>query len=233
MKNNFSNFIKIISIIVFIGLFTYVVFLIITKNTPVNVNKNETNSQIDTNIKLISEELVTILSYLNHTKETNILACQVLGKDIGFIPKENQNFFDYYAPIIEDCINNKNYIMVRSNTKEYKIITEEEINKIKEKYEITKNFISLKNYLTIDELSTYSEKEINELQNYVNNNYYLAYEIKLSNENKTMYKLNRIFKDKESYKAVIEANYNNHTYKAILEIVVENDIIKYKELIFY
>lgn len=233
MKNNFSNFIKIICLIAFIGLFTYVVFLIITKNTPVNVNKNETNSQIDTNIKLISEELVTILSYLNHTKETNILACQVLGKDIGFSPKENQNFFDYYAPIIEDCINNKNYIIVKSNTNQYKIITEEEIRIIKEKYEITKDFTSLKNYLTIDELSKYSRKDINELQIYVNDNYHLAYEIKLDNENKIIYTLDRIFKDNENYKAVIEANYNNYIYRGILEIVIENDTIKFSKLIFH
>ena len=123
MKNNFSNFIKIVLIIVAIVLVIWLVFYLITKNDYSTNNQSKITPQNDENISLIEEELVTIFSYINNTKKSTNMACNTLGTDVGYDINSNDNFFDFYAPIIMDCLYEKNYPLVFYNNElNYKVI---------------------------------------------------------------------------------------------------------------
>ena len=84
MKNNFSNFIKIILIILGIVLLFGIVFYIITKNDTSNNHSNNSTIEPDKNIAVIEENLTTIFSYINNTKKSTNMACNSWGKDVGY-----------------------------------------------------------------------------------------------------------------------------------------------------
>ena len=92
MKNNFSNFIKIIFIIIGVSLIIGLVFFIITKNDYTASSNNKVSSSNDNNINLIADNLTQIFSYINNTSSTDNYACQILHQDIGFNIDENENF---------------------------------------------------------------------------------------------------------------------------------------------
>lgn len=92
MKNNFSNFIKIILIILGIVLLFGIVFYIITKNDTSNNHSNNSTIEPDKNIAVIEENLTTIFSYINNTKTSENIACTTLGNDLGYQINSNENF---------------------------------------------------------------------------------------------------------------------------------------------
>lgn len=228
MKTNFSNFIKIIMLIILIFLIMYLVFYIVTKNEA-TVYKNNNEITTDTNIYLIEKELTTIFAYINEVKsdDTNS-ACSLLSKKNGYDINSGNNFFDYYGPIILDCLENKNYLSYNN----YVLMNENEIEEYYQK------FLEVEELTKINEIfDTYMiAGENNLLQEYINQNYQIGYEILNTVNNDINYSIKRIFKmDDNVYEVKILANdkNNNISYNGNLKVLVDNEEIQYSELIFY
>lgn len=236
MKNNFTNFLKIICILGVIVLIIWIIYNVIVQNSPAtNTNTSSKEPKEDTNISLISEELTTIFSYINGIKNSPTPACNFLSKDLGFDITISANFFDYYAPVIMDCLNNKNYPSVYyDNNSVYKIMSEDNYK------EYAAYFESLKDFSKVSTI--YNEEYINNLPNelksnikaYITNNYYLAYLFTDSNPDSTIdYTIKRIYKEKEIYKAIILASYQKHEYVGTLSISILDGHPQYSTLHFY
>ena len=206
MKNTFNNMIKILVILIIITLIMWIIFYLLTKKDNI-INKNKNNTNSDANINIISEELTTIFSYINNKKESDIEACNYLGKDIGYEITSNEDFFKYYGPIIMDCINNQNYVKIKfEDNKNYKIATNTEIEFYKEYFPKSK---------------------------YIDNNYYGMYIInEKAEENKINYEIKRIYKNNEYYEIIIKATNNKDIYTGNFKIKVENNHIQYLPLKF-
>lgn len=235
MKNNFSNFIKIVLIIVAIVLVIWLVFYLITKNDYSTNNQSKITPQNDENISLIEEELVTIFSYINNTKKSTNMACNTLGTDVGYDINSNDNFFDFYAPIIMDCLYEKNYPLVFYNNElNYKVINEEEWNTYKNYFINLSELTSIKDIYTVDILNTYNAEELEIIDYYIDNNYKILYPI-LNNaiKNNIKYTIDRIFKKDDSYTAKITANINGKKYHGDLKINIVDKHCQYESLIFY
>lgn len=235
MKNNFSNFIKIILIILGIVLLFGIVFYIITKNDTSNNHSNNSTIEPDKNIAVIEENLTTIFSYINNTKTSENIACTTLGNDLGYQINSNENFFNYYAPVIMDCVYNRNYPTLTYDTEtSYKIISETEFNTYENYFTNIQEFTSIKDVYTANVLSNLTEEEISIIENYIDGDYKIAYPIANSAEkNNISYDIKRIFKESDYYLAIIVATYNNVEYTGKLKISVINNYPLYSELIFY
>ena len=235
MKNNFSNFIKIILIILGIVLLFGIVFYIITKNDTSNNHSNNSTIEPDKNIAVIEENLTTIFSYINNTKTSENIACTTLGNDLGYQINSNENFFNYYAPVIMDCVYNRNYPTLTYDAEtSYKIISETEFNTYENYFTNIQEFTSIKDVYTANVLSNLTEEEISIIENYIDGDYKIAYPIANSAEkNNISYDIKRIFKESDYYLAIIVATYNNVEYTGKLKISVINNYPLYSELIFY
>lgn len=235
MKNNFSNFIKIILIIVAIVLVIWLVFYLITKNDYSTNRPSATTPQTDENISLIENELVTIFSYINNAKESTNNACSTLGRDVGYSVTTNDNFFDYYAPIIMDCLYEKNYPETIYDTQSnYKIISDTEWHTYEDYFISLNELPSIKDIYTVDVLNNYTETELLNIDSYIDNNYKIAYQISTNSKtNSISYKINRIFKENDHYVAKITATENNLKYDADLIINIVDNHCQYDVLIFY
>ena len=95
MKNTFNNMIKILVILIIITLIMWIIFYLLTKKDNI-INKNKNNTNSDANINIISEELTTIFSYINNKKESDIDACNYLGKNVGYEITSNEDFFNLF-----------------------------------------------------------------------------------------------------------------------------------------
>lgn len=235
MKNNFSNFIKIILIILGIVLLFGIVFYIITKNDTSNNHSNNSTIEPDKNIAVIEENLTTIFSYINNTKTSENIACTTLGNDLGYQINSNENFFNYYAPVIMDCVYNRNYPTLTYDTEtSYKIISETEFNTYENYFTNIQEFTSIKDVYTANVLSNLTEEEISIIENYIDGDYKIAYPIaNVAEKNNISYDIKRIFKESDYYLAIIVATYNNVEYTGKLKISVINNYPLYSELIFY
>ena len=235
MKNNFSNFIKIISIIIGIVLLFSLAFYIITRSDVPSNNITHGTNLVDENISLIEEELTTIFAYINNARVANDTSCLALGNDLGYNISNYENFFTYYAPVIMDCIYEKGYPTLQSNANiSYKIISLEEYNIYTDYFSIAPELSLVADVYTPDIFTTISETDATIIQNYIDNNYLIAYSIPtLVSKNNINYEIKRIFKEDDHYKAVIIASYNNEEYKGILNMRVIDNHIQYSELIFY
>ncbi len=221
MKNNFSNFVKIISIIILIFLIIYIIFYLITKNDLGTVYKKNYNTEIDENITLIEDELTTVFSYVNGSKiSTTNNFCNMLNKENEFDISKNENFFDYYGVIILGCLENKEYLIFNN----YVFFNENDEKELLEKFLNIKKLPKTSNIF-------YENNEFNI------NNFYLAYELLNENGiNNINYSIKRIFKkDENVYEVIILArdNKNNLNYYGNLEVHINNKKIQYNELIFY
>ena len=221
MKNNFSNFVKIISIIILIFLIIYIIFYLITKNDLGTVYKKNYNTEIDENITLIEDELTTVFSYVNGSKiSTTNNFCNMLNKENEFDISKNENFFDYYGVIILGCLENKEYLIFNN----YVFFNENDEKELLEKFLNIKKLPKTSNIF-------YENNEFNI------NNFYLAYELLNENGiNNNNYSIKRIFKkDENVYEVIILArdNKNNLNYYGNLEVHINNKKIQYNELIFY
>ncbi len=234
MKNNFSNFIKIIFIIIGVSLIIGLVFFIITKNDYTASSNNKVSSSNDNNINLIADNLTQIFSYINNPSSTDNYACQILHQDIGFNIDENENFFAYYAPIIMDCIYQKNYpLLPLSSSKSYKIISKTELDTYANYFTSLKEFTPIKEIYTDEYISSLSLEDSLIYQNYLNDSYYIAYSVdENAPTNKISYSLERIIPENDYYIAYITATSTN-VYSAELKITIENNHCRYGELIFY
>lgn len=235
MKNNFSNFIKIIFIIILIALSFWGMFYLITKNDNLSNNSQPSSSKPDENIYLLDEELTTIFSYINNVKLSDNPACIALGNDLGYQINNNENFFNYYAAAIMDCLHEKNYPVLTYNDEiSYKIISATEFNTYENYFKDLDDLSSIKDVYTADVLININEEEINSIQNYINSNYKIAYPILKNNvKNKISYNIRRIFKEGDYYIAIIDAIYNDVEYTGKLKIEIVNNYPQYSELIFY
>ena len=235
MKNNFSNFIKIILIILGIVLLFGIVFYIITKNDTSNNHSNNSTIEPDKNIAVIEENLTTIFSYINNTKTSENIACTTLGNDLGYQINSNENFFNYYAPVIMDCVYNRNYPTLTYDAEtSYKIISETEFNNYENYFTNIQEFTSIKDVYTANVLSNLTEEEISIIENYIDGDYKIAYPISnVAEKNNISYDIKRIFKESDYYLAIIVATYNNVEYTGKLKISVINNYPLYSELIFY
>ncbi len=235
MKNNFSNFIKIILIILGIVLLFGIVFYIITKNDTSNNHSNNSTIEPDKNIAVIEENLTTIFSYINNTKTSENIACTTLGNDLGYQINSNENFFNYYAPVIMDCVYNRNYPTLTYDAEtSYKIISETEFNTYENYFTNIQEFTSIKDVYTANVLSNLTEEEISIIENYIDGDYKIAYPISnVAEKNNISYDIKRIFKESDYYLAIIVATYNNVEYTGKLKISVINNYPLYSELIFY
>lgn len=235
MKNNFSNFIKIILIILGIVLLFGIVFYIITKNDTSNNHSNNSTIEPDKNIAVIEENLTTIFSYINNTKTSENIACTTLGNDLGYQINSNENFFNYYAPVIMDCVYNRNYPTLTYDAEtSYKIISETEFNTYENYFTNIQEFTSIKDVYTANVLSNLTEEEISIIENYIDGDYKIAYPIaNAAEKNNISYDIKRIFKESDYYLAIIVATYNNVEYTGKLKISVINNYPLYSELIFY
>lgn len=235
MKNNFSNFVKIIAIIIGIVLVIWLVFFLITKNDYSLNHITSTPVEEDSNIPIIVEELTTIFSYINNTKESENIACLTLGDNLGYDITSNTNFFDYYAPVIMDCLYEKNYpIIIYNDELSYKIVTEEEWKNYAYYFMDLSEVNSLKDIYTVDILNTYSTEDINSLEYYIDGNYKIAYPISSHpKENEITYSINRIFKNKNNYVVEISAIIDDIEYKGNLKINVVDGHCQYESLFFY
>ena len=234
MKNNFSNFIKIILIIISIVLVIWLVFFLITRNDYSQNHQTPSQTTPDNNISIIEEELTTIFSYINNTKDSNTLACTTLGTYLGYDITASDNFFDYYAPVIMDCLYEKNYpTIIYDANLSYKIISEDEWNTYDNYFISLKNLISIKDVYTIDILNSYSASEISNVEYYINNNYKIAYAIADNQSNNITYKINRIFKEDDHYVAKLTATLNNREYSGDLIINIVDGHCQYEPLFFY
>lgn len=233
MKNTFNNMIKILVILIIITLIMWIIFYLLTKKDNI-INKNKNNTNSDANINIISEELTTIFSYINNKKESDIEACNYLGKDIGYEITSNEDFFKYYGPIIMDCINNQNYVKIKfEDNKNYKIATNTEIEFYKEYFPKSISFQLLKNIYTLEDMLNFNEEEMEELDKYIDNNYYGMYIInEKAEENKINYEIKRIYKNNEYYEIIIKATNNKDIYTGNFKIKVENNHIQYLPLKF-
>ena len=235
MKNNFSNFIKIILIILGIVLLFGIVFYIITKNDTSNNHSNNSTIEPDKNIAVIEENLTTIFSYINNTKTSENIACTTLGNDLGYQINSNENFFNYYAPVIMDCVYNRNYPTLTYDAEtSYKIISETEFNTYENYFTNIQEFTSIKDVYTANVLSNLTEEEISIIENYIDGDYKIAYPISnVAEKNNISYDIKRIFKESDYYLAIIVATYNNVEYTGKLKISVINNYLLYSELISY
>ena len=235
MKNNFSNFVKIISIIIGIELIVWLAFILITRNDYSTNHQSSPQTNKDQFISVIEKELTTIFSYINNTKDSENISCQTLGTNLGYDINSNDNFFDYYAPVIMDCLYEKNYPLVFYNNElSYKVIKEEEWS-IYENYFINLSELnSIKDIYTVDILNTFNTEELKIIDYYINNNYKILYPI-LNNtiKNNITYKVDRIFKKGDYYIAKIIANINDKTYHGDLKINIVDEHCQYEPLIFY
>lgn len=221
MKNNFSNFVKIVAIIILIFLIIYIIFYLITKNDLSTVYKKNYNTEIDENITLIEDELTTVFSYVNGSKiSTTNNFCNMLNKENEFDISKNENFFDYYGVIILGCLENKEYLIFNY----YVLFNENDEKELLEKFLNIKKLPKTSNVL-------YENSEFNI------NNFYLAYELLNENNiNDINYSIKRIFKkDENVYEVIILArdNKNNLNYYGNLAVHINNKKIQYNELIFY
>lgn len=221
MKNNFSNFVKIVAIIILIFLIIYIIFYLITKNDLSTVYKKNYNTEIDENITLIEDELTTVFSYVNGSKiSTTNNFCNMLNKENEFDISKNENFFDYYGVIILGCLENKEYLIFNN----YVLFNENDEKELLEKFLNIKKLPKTSNIL-------YENSEFNI------NNFYLAYELLNENNiNDINYSIKRIFKkDENVYEVIILArdNKNNLNYYGNLAVHINNKKIQYNELIFY
>ena len=235
MKNNFSNFVKIICIIIGIVLVVWLVFALITRNDYSSNHQSSPQVEEDEFISVVESELVTIFSYINNTKESENLACQTLGTNLEYSVTSNDNFFDYYGPLIMDCLYDKKYPVILYNTDlNYKIISEEEWNTYENYFVNLSELNSIKDIYTVDILNNYTEEDLNNIDYYIDANYKIAYPI-LNNpiKNNITYKVDRIFKKGNCYIAKIIANINDKTYHGDLKINIVDEHCKYEPLIFY
>lgn len=235
MKNSFSNIVKIIAILICIVLIVWLIGYLITQNDYSANHQNNTKVEEDSNISMIAEELVTIFSYVNNTKESSNLACSTLGNDIGYSIASSSNFFDYYAPIILDCLYTKDYpTLLYNNSLSYKVIEDSEWSSYKDYFLNLSELTSLKEVYTFDIMSTYSEEEQSNIDYYLNANYKIAYPIfSNSAKNKITYNIERIFRESDKYVAKITATINNVKYIGNLKINVVDGHCQYETLIFY
>lgn len=235
MKNNFSNFIKIICIIIVIVLLIWVVFYIVTKNDNQSSSTNNRPIEPDENISVIEKELTTIFSYINGVRNSTSTACTTLKKDLGFNIQSSDNFFDYYAPVIIECLYDKNYPTIYYTDKsEYKIINENEINEYNNYFNNLNELNKISTIYSPEYLNTISEEIRQEISNYINGTYYLAYMVSSTAPNSSVvYKLERIFKEQDYYNAVILAQFNNQEYIGNLQIEMIDGHPKYSTLHFY
>lgn len=233
MKNTFNNMIKILVILIIITLIMWIIFYLLTKKDNI-INKNKNNTISDANINIISEELTTIFSYINNKKESDIEACNYLGKNVGYEIASNEDFFNYYGPIILDCINNQNYVEIKYKDNEnYKIASNTEIELYKKHFPKSSNFQLLKNIYTLEDMLNFNEEEMEQLDKYIDNNYHGMYIInKKASENNINYEIKRIYKSNEYYEVIIKATNNKEIYTGNFKIIIENNEIQYLPLKF-
>lgn len=212
-----------------------VLFYIITRNDPLSRNISTTEVEPDENISLIETELTTIFAYINNTLETENIACSTLGNDLGYDPKDNNNFFDYYAPIIIDCLYEKEYptILYDENTN-YKIVSETELTSYENYFQDLMEFTPIQKVYTNDILNNFSTNDLNLIRNYISNEYRIAYAINNhSAKNNVFYEVKRIFKEDDHYIALISAIKDNIEYLGNLKIEVINNHCRFSTLTFY
>ena len=233
MKNNFSNFVKIIVIIIVLVLIIWLVFYIITKNEPA-VSTNNSNSRPDENIDIIASELTTIFDYINAESNSSNRACQYLNNDLGYDITSGTNFFDVYAPAIMDCLYEKNYPTIYFDSEtDYKIISTTEENSYESYFHDLKILPSVNEIYTPKILANYSPSILNTINNYNNEFYKIAYIVNDNNKNDITYEISRIYKSNDKYLAKIIAKTTTNEYTGLLEVEINNNHIIYSPLIFY
>lgn len=234
MKNNFSNFIKIILIILGIVAIFCLVFYIITKSEISTDHSNNEYIAPDENIAIIEDNLINIFSYINNTKITDSIACRTLGNDLGYKINSNENFFNFYAPVIMDCIYEKNYPSIVYNDHIiYKIISPLEFASYENYFVNIKEPTSIKDAYNANVLANIPEEEIDIIENYINEDYKIAYSLlNTPKKNEITYDIKRIFKEGNHYLAIIIAKYNNVEYTGKLKISIINDNLQYSDLVF-
>ena len=87
--------------------------------------------------------------------------------------------------------------------------TNTEIEFYKEYFPKSSNLQLLKNIYTLEDMLNFNEEEMEELDKYIDNNYYGMYIInEKAEENKINYEIKRIYKDNEYYVIIIKATNN-------------------------
>ena len=134
-----------------------------------------------------------------------------------------------------DCLNNKDYpsIYYKTNSN-YKIIPRNSLEEYSDYFENLKDFSPINTIYTEEFLSTIPQEQMPNIDQYLNNNYYIGYLLDESAPKADItYTIKRIFQEKDDYKAIIVATYQNHQYVGKLSISLVDGHPKYSTLHFY
>ncbi len=235
MKNNFSNFIKIILIIISIVIIFSLLFYIITSKEVATSTQNDSRTSDDENVALIVTDLLTIFGFVNGTAFTEEESCQVLYNDLGYEIDSLENFFDYYSAVIMDCMYAKEYPTIYYDTNtSFKIITESEYNNYKFYFNDLNDYQPVTEIYDTEYLESLSEEEMLAIQDYIKDNYLIAYKIdETASKNEITYSLKRVIREADYYIAIIIANYDDKEYTGSLRVDVAKGNITYSKLVFY
>lgn len=199
-----------------------------------STEKNNSNNK-DANEKLVKEEIDGLIEILNDksdkndTCSINLLATDYV--DSYFLEHSNENFWDYFGPIVMNCGYKEEYKEIFDGEyTTYKLMDSSQYQKYQEYFNNNKK-------LELFENSNYVQnKECNDCEDgtkYFNQNYYLAYTHGDGfGATETSFKLENIEKDKDYYNVTIIASGYSGKYRGTFRTEVINKHLKYNRLTF-